>query len=45
MFLDQFWPYDRLVLLNNIVFDATEDHLLHILSDYVSFQFQFENKH
>jgi hypothetical protein len=30
---------------NNIVSGATEVHLLLILSDYVSFPFQFENKH
>jgi hypothetical protein len=45
MFLDKFWAYDILILLNNIVCDVTEVHLLHILSDYVSFPFQFENKH
>jgi hypothetical protein len=48
MFLDQIWTYDRLILLNNIVnivCDVTEASLLHILSDYVSFPFQFENKH
>jgi hypothetical protein len=45
MFLDQFWAYDRLILLNNIVCDVTEVYLLHILSDYVSFPFRFENKH
>jgi hypothetical protein len=45
MFLDQFWAYDRLILLNNIVCDVAEVSLLHILSDYVSFPFQFENKH
>jgi hypothetical protein len=45
MFLDQFWANDRLILLSNIVCDVTEVYLLHILSDYVSFPFQFENKH
>jgi hypothetical protein len=45
MIFDKFWPYDRLILLNNIVCDVTEVCLLHILSDYVSFPFQFENKH
>jgi hypothetical protein len=45
MFLDEFWAYDRLILLNNIVFDAIGVHLLHILSDYVNCPFQFENKH
>jgi hypothetical protein len=44
MFFDQFWANDRLILLNNIVYDVTEVYLLHILSDYVRFPFQFENK-
>jgi hypothetical protein len=44
MCFDQFWAYDILILLNNTVCDVTEVYLLHILSDYVSFQFQFEWK-
>jgi hypothetical protein len=37
------WQID--MLLNNIVCDATDVYFLHILSDYVSFPFQFDNKH
>jgi hypothetical protein len=39
MFLDQFYPYNILILFNNIVCDA----FVLILSYYVHFHVQFEN--
>jgi hypothetical protein len=45
MFVDLLGSYERSILLSNIVCDATEVKLWLFLADYVSFPFQFENKH